>query len=211
MPEPAARDPEPPVERLESIWKGAFGDAYTERNARAGEGRMPFWKDLLSAFPCERVLEVGCNVGANLGCIASILPARDVYGIEINESALHRLRGAHSGVNSVWGRARELPFRNAFFDLSFTSGVLIHQPPDTLPEIMSELVRCSRKYVMAVEYFADTLTEVPYRGLQGALYKMDFGRLYQQHHPGLHLLKQGFLSKADGWDDVTFWIFENRA
>ena len=44
-----------------------------------------------------------------------------------------------------------------------------------------------------------------------ALFKMDFGGLYQKNHPSLHVLKKGFLSKAQGWDDVTYWLFEKRA
>ena len=206
MPDPR----EPHAERLEALWKGDFGDAYTERNAQAANGRLPFWKDLLTAFPSGRVLEVGCNLGANLANISTLLPARDVYGIEINESALRKLRTAYPDVNPVWGRARELPFRDGFFDLVFTCGVLIHQPPDTLPEILSEIVRCSRRYVLCAEYFAETLTEVPYRGQPGALYKMDFGGVYQKQFPSLKLLRKGFLSKAEGWDDVTWWVFDKR-
>ncbi|MGQ0645555.1 MAG: hypothetical protein ACT4O3_08700, partial [Elusimicrobiota bacterium] len=51
--------------RLESLWGGRFGDDYIERNQKASEGRAPFWNDLLSKYPAQRVLEVGCNVGAN--------------------------------------------------------------------------------------------------------------------------------------------------
>jgi hypothetical protein len=28
--------------------------------------------------------------------------------------------------------------------------------------------------------------------------------------PELHLLQQGFLSREEGWDDVTYWLFEKR-
>ena len=73
---------------------------------------------------------------------------------------------------------------------------------------MSEIVRCSRRYVLCGEYYADELTEVAYRGHRGALFKRDFGRLYQNLFPELELRADGFLSKADGWDDVTWWLFE---
>jgi pseudaminic acid biosynthesis-associated methylase len=199
------------AERLEALWKGDFGDSYTERNALASEGRLPFWSEILASFPASRILEVGCNLGANVRCIATLVAPRDVYGIEINESALRTLRTSHPDINAVWGRARELPFQDGFFDLVFTCGVLIHQPPDSLLEVMSEIVRCSRRYVLCAEYFAETLTEVPYRGQTGALYKMDFGGIYQQHFQSLKLLRKGFLSKAEGWDDVSFWVFEKQA
>jgi pseudaminic acid biosynthesis-associated methylase len=197
--------------RLEALWQGDFGDAYTERNSSVAAKRGPFWHELLSAFPCQRVLEVGCNLGANLQWLAGIVPPREVYGIDVNESALTRVRATLPAVNPMWGKARELPFRDGYFDLVFTCGVLIHQPPDTLPEVMSEVVRCSRHYVLAAEYFADELTEVPYRDQPGSLFKMNFGRLYQEQHPALRLVRTGFLSRAEGWDDLTFWLFDKSA
>ena len=58
------------------------------------------------------------------------------------------------------------------------------------------------------EYFAEQPTEVAYRGETGALFKRDFGGMYQSLFPELKLRKQGFLGKAEGWDDVTYWVFE---
>ena len=197
------------AERLEALWQGSFGDSYTDRNAKAAEGRLPFWKKLLTDHPCDRVLEIGCNLGANLRWIAQVIPPRDVYGVDVNEKALATLRSDVPTINPVWARARELPFRDGFFDLVFTCGVLIHQPPDMLEGVMAEAVRCSRRYVLAMEYFAEKPTEVPYRDQKGALFKCDFGGLYQGQHPGLRLVHKDFLSKASGWDDLTVWLFEH--
>src|SRR5262245_28223076 len=147
-------------ERLEELWTGDFGDAYTQRNSAAADCRQPFWDGLFNDFPCRRVLEVGCNLGANLKWVSTNVAANEVYGVDINESALAQLRGAIPAVNPVWGRARELPFRDRYFDMVFTMGVLIHQPPEALPIVMSEIVRCSRKYVLAGEYFSETPVDV---------------------------------------------------
>lgn len=202
---------EPDTGRLEELWRGDFGDEYVGRNAAAGQGREPFWNELLDEFPVESVLEVGCNRGGNLGHIARKVPPRSVYGIDINETALAELRSEVPGVNALWSPAREIPFRDRWFDLVFTTGVLIHQSPNALPLVMGEVVRCSRRYVLCGEYYAEELTEVPYRGHRGALYKRDFGALYQELFPELELRKRGFLSKQDGgWDDVTYWLFEKR-
>jgi pseudaminic acid biosynthesis-associated methylase len=194
--------------RLENLWRGEFGDSYTERNATAAEGRRPFWQDLLAAHPCERVLEVGCNLGANLTWISSLVPPHGLYAIEVNEGALRTIHKRLPTTNAVEARARQLPFRDQVFDLVFTTGVLIHQPPALLPLVMREIVRCSRRYVLAGEYFAETLTEVPYRGVAGALYKQDFGALYRRLFPELRQLTEGFLPRGSGWDDVTYWLFE---
>jgi pseudaminic acid biosynthesis-associated methylase len=194
--------------RLEELWGGEFGDAYVERNRAVAQHRAPFWREVLNDFPAGRVLEVGCNLGANLTTIAQVIRPADVFGVDVNQKALGLLRASLPGVNAVSAPARELPFRDRWFDLVFTMGVLIHQPPETLPIVMAEIVRCSRRFVLCGEYFAPTPTEVPYRGERGALFKRDFGGLYRRLFPELSLRKQGFLSRADGWDDATYWIFE---
>jgi len=159
----------------------------------------------------ERVLEVGCNLGANLRWLATLLPPHHLYGVDVNLSALAELKAELPGPNAVWARARELPFRDGFFDLVFTTGVLIHQSTDALPDVMREIVRCSRRYVLAGEYFAETVTEVPYRDQKGALFKMDFGAEDKRNFPELSLLRSGFLPRGSGWDDLTWWLFERRS
>jgi pseudaminic acid biosynthesis-associated methylase len=201
--------PKPPdAERLEALWSGEFGDAYTARNAAAGEERRHFWRATLDEFPAARVLEVGCNLGANLRWIASGEAAGTICGVDVNLQALDRLRRAAPRARPVAATALGLPFADRAFDLVFTVGVLIHQPPAALAGVMAEIVRCSRRFVLCGEYYAAEPTEIPYRGQTGALFKRDFGGLYRELFPRLALRKHGLLSRAEGWDDVTFWIFE---
>jgi pseudaminic acid biosynthesis-associated methylase len=195
--------------RLEALWAGGFGDDYVVRNRAAGEGRRPFWEARVAALGFGSALEVGCNVGANLVWLAELLGAESVAGVDVNERALEILRERVPGIDVRRARARALPFGDGAFDLTFTTGVLIHQPPDELPQVMDEVVRCSRRYVLCGEYRAEDLEEVPYRGEEGALFRHDYGRLYQERHPSLRLVEEGFLARADGvWDDITYWVFE---
>lgn len=196
------------VRRLEDLWAGEFGNAYIERNIMAANGREPFWNKVLDKYSIGRVLEVGCNVGANLQWICKMVPPREVYGIDINKSALERLRSNLPNVNALRSSVRNLPFRDSRFDLVFTAGVLIHQSDSTLPIVMAEIVRCSRRYVLCIEYFAEETVEIPYRGQQHALFKRNYGRIYQEIFSELKLLEHGMLTRAQGWDDVTFWLFE---
>lgn len=198
------------AQRLESLWKGDFGNAYVERNRTAGDVRGDFWHSLLAKYPVNSALEVGCNLGGNLRWLAEALPPQQVYGVDINLKALGQLHTSLPGVNALFSHARELPFRDRWFDLVFTMGVLIHQPDSTLPLVMAEIIRCSRRYVVCGEYFADQRTEVPYRGHEGALIKRDFGGLYQELFPGLKQLETGFLGQDQGWDDITYWVFEKQ-
>jgi pseudaminic acid biosynthesis-associated methylase len=201
--------PEDDAARLEGLWSGEFGDDYVERNRAASEGRRPFWEHVLGKIEAASALEVGCNVGGKLRWLAELLGGENVAGVDVNERVLEVVRSEIAGVDARVASARELPFADDSFDLVFTTGVLIHQSPDELPQVMGEIVRCSRRYVLCGEYRADELEEVPYRGQRGALYKQDYGRLYQERFPQLRLLEEGFLPKSEGvWDDVTYWIFE---
>jgi pseudaminic acid biosynthesis-associated methylase len=194
--------------RLERLWAGDFGDAYSDRNADAGAGRKEFWDTLLTRYPMSRVLEVGCNTGANLQWIAPHLATGEAFGVDVNREALARLRQRIPTINALESHARELPFRDDWFDLAFTTGVLIHQPESTLHMVMGEVVRVSRRFVLCGEYFAPETTEIQYRDVPGSLFKRDYGRLYREQFPELRIVDQGHLGRAEGWDDVTWWLFE---
>jgi pseudaminic acid biosynthesis-associated methylase len=194
--------------RLEELWAGRFGDQYIERNLHVSNGRQRFWSTVLTRHPVQCVLEVGCNIGANLEWICHSVAPRAVCGVDINARALERLRRRLPEVTAIRSTARAMPFRDDRFDLVFTAGVLIHQPEPTLPAVMREMVRCSRRYVLSLEYFAEETIEVEYRGHRGALFKRDYGRLYRELFGDLRLVEEGRLDKNSGWDDVAFWLFE---
>lgn len=207
----AKLSPTTEAQRLEKLWQGDFGNAYTQRNAQAGEGRVAFWQSIVQKCQPKNVLEVGCNVGANLKPLQSLVAPHELYGIDVNLTALEEARrGSLSGANLLYSTAKSLPFRDQFFDLTFTMGVLIHQPEATLTRVMSEIVRCSRRYVLCGEYFDEKTVEVAYRGETGALFRRPYGTLYQTIFPELTLIEQGFLDRESGWDDVTFWLFEKK-
>ena len=195
--------------RLRQLWEGEFGDAYVERNIDAAAKRGDFWRDLLARVPVSSALEVGCNVGGNLVWIAEQLGTANIAGVDVNGTALEILAGRLPGADLRSATAVALPFADQSFDLVFTMGVLIHVAPVDLEPAMREVIRCSRRYILAGEYYAPQVTEVPYRGHEGALYKRDYGSLYQALGMGLRLVETRFLPAAEGaFDDVTYWLFE---
>ena len=194
--------------RLEDLWQGNFGDSYMRRNLHTSEHRGPFWNEIFRTFHVTSILEIGCNLGANLQWITSLIPPRNVFGIDINKNALSELHRNQPKINVVWCPARDLPFTDQRFDLVFTMGVLIHQPEESLPLVMSEIVRCAKRYILCAEYYSKNTKEVVYHGLSGALFKRNYVTIYKNLFPELTLVKQGFLSKKYGWDDVTYWVFE---
>lgn len=203
------KDNELEVRRLENLWAGEFGNSYTQRNREAGAGREIFWNHLFNDYVIKRgVLEIGCNVGVNLQWICQHISPQMVYGVDINAEAIQLLRQKLPDVNAIWSTAAELPFRSNWFDLVFTAGVLIHQPEASLQRVMAEIFRCSRRYVLCIEYFAEETIEVPYRDQKRALFKRNYGQLFEDAYPEMILIERGYLGKDQGWDDVTYWLFE---
>ncbi len=198
------------AERLEALWAGEFGDAYVARNEALDARRSDFWRALLGSAPIRTVLEVGCGQGGNLRPISAILDPADVTGIDINAEAIERARRNAPGTTVIHSVAKDLPFEDARFDLVLTAGVLIHQPDETLPAVMAEIVRCARRFVLWIEYHAPETIEVPYRGAAGSLFKRDYGRLYTELFPELTIRSEGFLSPDQGFDRAT-WQLLDRA
>jgi pseudaminic acid biosynthesis-associated methylase len=193
--------------RIEGIWGGEFGDAYVQRNPVDPELRQDFWRGITARFPASSMLEIGCNLGANLRPLARVAPPRTALaGIDINATALASLRRVEPSLKLTRASGRALPFADGAFDMAFTVGVLIHQPPELLPLVMDEIQRCARRFVVCAEYYAPDTVEVPYRGQTRALFKADFGGLYTSRH-GLQVRETGRLL-GPGWDDVTYWVLE---
>jgi pseudaminic acid biosynthesis-associated methylase len=195
--------------RLEALWAGEFGNEYVDRNLTAYDRRGEFWLPLLDELQPQSVLEVGCNVGGNLQWITQRVDPSRVTGVDVNAKALRLLDQRVPGVRAVHSPARELPVGDRSIDFVFTMGVLIHQPDETLEKVMSEMVRASSRYVFCGEYYDTETVEVHYRGHDGALFRRDYGGLFVELFPlELTLVRQGYLSPEEGWDRVTWWLFE---
>src|SRR5829696_6316828 len=164
-------EPNHSEQRLVDLWSGEFGDDYVERNIAAERGREGFWTERLDELQPASALEVGCNVGGNLRWVADRLGQENAAGVDVNEKALSVLRARFPGIDARRASGTGLPFGDGEFELAYTIGVLIHQDPAALPDFMREIVRCSARWILCGEYYADEPTEVPYRGHEGALFK----------------------------------------
>jgi pseudaminic acid biosynthesis-associated methylase len=111
-------------------------------------------------------------------------------GIEIQRYAVEKAKRRLQDIDVIQGSGLEIPFRDGWFDLVYTSGVLIHVAPEHHARIAAEMARCSGRFIWGFEYFAETTTEVNYRGHQGFLWKADFPRIISSAAPGFHLVKK---------------------
>ena len=144
----------------------------------------------LGQLPREaRILEVGCNIGRQLGCLQE-QGFVNLYGVELQPYAVSRARQEYPAISFLQGSGFDLPFKVELFDLVCTNGVLIHISPDDLPRIMDEMYRCSRKYIFGFEYFSPSLSAINYRGNEGFLWKADYARIFMERFPDLALVKK---------------------
>ena len=140
----------------EDFWAGDFGREYTDRNSRPLDEWNAFYRDLYGHTKLEmnaeflgelareaRILEVGCNTGMQLVGLQAA-GFTNLYGIELQHYAVEKARDFVRGANILQGSGFDLPFKDGYFDVVCTNGVLIHIAPDDLPRIMGEMVRCSR-------------------------------------------------------------------
>ncbi|HZR22195.1 MAG TPA: pseudaminic acid biosynthesis-associated methylase [Vicinamibacterales bacterium] len=204
-------------------WQGSFGASYIERNRATAdvtaEATAVFGR-ILDAAGVRRqigsVLEVGANVGINLiGLRAALGEAVSLHALEPNAAACAALR-TNADVRLaevIEADASRIPAADGSFDLVFTNGVLIHIPPDALPQAMREIVRVSRRYVLCSEYFSHAPVEIPYRGESGLLWKRDFGKAYLETCPNLRVVQYGFIWQTEfpHFDNLNWWLFEKVA
>lgn len=197
-------------------WSGSFGDEYTERNAVTGEAiraREQLWSEILTrvALPTEaKILEVGANVGVNLRALRKKLWAfPHLFAVEPNDKARWTLvRDGDVRVRKSYSRIDQCP---AGFDLIFTSGVMIHVPPDELKQFCQAIYDRANRYIVAIEYFSAEPREVEYRGHAGRLWTRDFGSFWLDNFPDLTPVACGFAWKRlTGLDNLTYWILEKQ-
>ncbi len=189
------------------LWQSEFGRDYTDRNDHEKPERLATWRRILGHIQPQRVIEVGCNVGWNLAYLDK-LGVPELYGVEPQAYAVQRARARAPGFGVLQGNAFELPFRDGWCDLAFTSGVLIHISPTEIHRALDEIYRVSRRWIVAIEYDGPVEQEINYRGHAGALWKRDHGALWHQRHPNLRLTARFELGVTDGYDDCTAHVFE---
>ena len=182
-------------------WQSEFGREYTDRNSLTPEALDDLYRKnygvsrselnwrFLAAVPRDaRILEVGCNEGNQL-CALREMGFQHLYGIEIQDYALRKAQARLENAEFTLASSFEIPYPAGFFDLVFTSGVLIHIAPPDLPKALREIHRCARQFVWGFEYYSPQQTEVRYRGHQSLLWKADYARLYLDLFDDLDLEK----------------------
>jgi pseudaminic acid biosynthesis-associated methylase len=210
------------TEQMEK-WAGQFGKEYTDRNALSLEEMEALYKRNYGVTRTElnerflqgldrsiRILEVGSNVGNQLLCLQR-MGFSDLYGIEVQSYAVELSKSRTKGINIIESSAFDIPYKDGYFDLVFTSGVLIHISSSDISMAMREIHRCTKEYIWGFEYYAENYTEIAYRGHRNLLWKADFARLYLDQFADLESVKEEHLKYLDNDNvDSMFLLRKGR-
>lgn len=139
---------------------------------------------------------------------------QNLYGIEVNPFAIKNSQELNKGlpIYILKGSAFDIPFKDNWFDLIFTSGVLIHIHPKDIYAAVTEIHRCTRKYIWCFEYFSEEgYKEVIYREKTNLLWKTNFKKIFLDNFSNLKLIKEQFFRYIKNPDliDQMFLLEKN--
>jgi len=206
----------------EKKWGGEFGKKYTSRNPlktvdvnklylqNYGLTRTKLNEEFIGNLKRSiKVLEVGSNIGMQLVFLQE-MGFKNFYGIEINRETIEFSKSITNNIDIIQGSALDIPFKDNYFDLVFTSGVLIHIAPSDIKKVMGEIYRVSKKYIWGLEYYADKYTEIPYRGKKNLLWKANFPKLYLNLFKDLKLVKEKKLKYLHNENIDVMFLLKKR-
>jgi len=120
------------------------------------------------------ILEVGCNRGDQMNALREA-GHENLWGIDIASEAILDAHRHRPRLRIQWGSAYDIPDFGVRFDVVYTFGLLIHQPPDRVEEVMLEIVRVAKPggSVCGVEYWSKEFVErTPARTWSGPFAEM---------------------------------------
>jgi len=203
-------------------WIEKFGREYTNRNNQSLEELEKLYKENYGFTRTElntlfldkierskKILEIGSNIGMQLLCLQK-MGFKNLCGIEPQDYAIQLSKDKTKNINIIKGDAFDIPFKDEFFDIVFTSGVLIHIHKQNIKKAIREIYRCSNRYIWGFEYYADKYTEILYRGQKNLLWKANFPKIYMDTFPDLRIVKIKFFKYLKNNNtDVMFLLRKN--
>lgn len=206
-----------------AVWKSDFGREYTDRNTfdtaaleelyrkNYGVTRSEInQKSLGDVAQGASFLEVGCNTGNQL-LLLQQMGYSNLSGVELQPYAIEIARQRMPDVSLKLGSALAVPHADSWFDVVFTSGVLIHISPHDLPRALSEIHRCSREFIWGFEYYAPEMTEVNYRSHRELLWKMDYAKRYLESFSDLELVREQRLPYLENANVDTVFLLRKKS
>lgn len=143
------------------------------------------------------------NIGNQLLCLQKA-GFKNLHGIELQSYAVKLSKSRTEGINITQGSAFDIPFKDGFFNLVFTSGLLIHIASEDINRVLDEIHRCTKQYIWCFEYYSDVYTPMPYRGRADLLWKANFSKLFLDRFEDLILIQEEHFKWLDNSNKIDF-------
>ena len=205
----------------EKFWLSKFGKEYWKRNnftpsqldkfymKNLGVSRSQINKDFIGNLNLKNTLEVGCNIGIQLNMLQKHKhKLGQIYGIELLPEAVEIAKTNTKNCNIIQGSAFDILFKNNYFDLVFTSGLLIHISPKDIQRALKEIYRVSKKYIWGYEFYNPKYIPINYRGNKDYHWKGDFAKIYMDLFPDLKLIKEKRYKYLNGKNVNTAFLLK---
>jgi SAM-dependent methyltransferase len=142
----------------------------------------------------QTVLDAGCGDGR----VSSSLSGRyQVFRLDVSCSALRR----GTNRNGIAGVLTAMPFCDGTFDLVLACEVIEHVDPELLSQVLREIQRVSRKYVLITVPYRETLADAEVRCICGFVFhKWGHFQIFDERkltslYPDLRLGKISYLGR----------------
>lgn len=101
----------------------------------------------------DSLLDFGCGYGKYLKVLSNNFTNKKFVGVDISSTMLQNARNHLVNLNIELHKTDglTLPFKDNSFDITLTSHVLIHNPPNKINEIIKEIKRVTRKASIHME------------------------------------------------------------
>lgn len=113
--------------------------------------RSKWFVEQLKKFQFNSIFEIGYFSGRNLRYIGEAFPAVSINGLEVNKKAVGFAKARLPNANLLHMDLHDMHNINQKYEAVFTSGVMIHVPPDELHNVVLKCLDLSSKYIFHLE------------------------------------------------------------
>jgi trans-aconitate methyltransferase len=100
----------------------------------------------------NNILVAGCAFGYDIKLIKEKFPEKEMIGLDFSSTQIKEAKSYLNGLNIslVNADVRDMPFEKEF-DVVFTHGLLMHILPEYLEDVLLEIKKVAKKYVICIE------------------------------------------------------------
>lgn len=133
-------------------WKTSYFDTWNHPH-------RAFIVRVLQSIPWVSLFEFGCGAGANAVAIVKYLQGRQLGGVDINPEAIETAQKMFKyGLFKV-GSMKDVMMSDSSVDVVLSDRALIYIDPFNIDEVISEMKRVAREYVVIAEFHNKSLWE----------------------------------------------------